>query len=780
MLDFGSIVFLSSNWFPLAAGVALLVVLVSLWGYARSRLPMRLKLTGTALKTLGVLLLCFCLLEPQWVDKKAKPGENFLAVLADNSQGMGIRDAGSATSRAEELTAILKPQPGDWQEALDENFQVRRYSFDARLRTTGDFDSLDFKGRASALVGSTRNLGQRFSGRPLAGILLFSDGNATDIESLNDGLGQLPPVYPVVMGKRSSIKDISIIDVQVTSSTFEDAPVAIHCQLAATGFPAENIVARLLDAEGTVLDTQRPTLGQALKVKFEVKPDSLGVSFYTVELGQAEQAEGQAAEEEATLANNRRIVAVERRKEPYRVLYVAGRPNWEYKFLKRALDDDPQVDLVGLIRIAKREPKFVFKGREGEGGNPLFRGFRGDEEEEGSYDKPILKRLNVKTEDELKDGFPKNAGDLFGYHAIILDDLESAFFMPHQRELIRRTVSERGAGFMMLGGQESFTRGDYENTPIAELLPVYLQRSGTVLPVDNLEYDIERDGWLSQWVRLRKTEADEKDRLEEMPKFRVLNQVDRIKPGASVMASVVGDGNKRMPALVVQRYGHGKSGALLIGDMWRWQMAGKNKNEDLPRAWRQIIRWLVADVPSRVQLTTKSDSGAAGLGRKLVVKARNEEFKPLGFANVELSVMPGGDESQAVDLSVDPDGTETGAFESLYIPREEGGYVARALVRDEDGKTIGDVEAGWASNPAADEFRSLQPNVALMEDLAKRTGGRVLDVSELKEWALDLPTKQSPVMDSFQTPLWHLPWTFAAALFLLVTEWWLRRRHWLP
>ena len=281
-------------------------------------------------------------------------------------------------------------------------------------------------------------------------------------------------------------------------------------------------------------------------------------------------------------------------------------------------------------------------------------------------------------------------------------------------------------------------------------------------------------------MRLRKTEADEKDRLEDMPKFRVLNQVDRIKPGASVMASVLGEDNKRMPALVVQRYGHGKSGALLIGDMWRWQMASKNKNEDLPRAWRQIIRWLVTDVPSRVQLATEADSGAAGLGRRLIVKARNEEFKPLGFANVELSVMPNGDESQAVDLSVDPASTEAGAFESLYIPREEGGYVARAVVRDENGKTIGDVEAGWASNPAADEFRSLQPNIALMEDLAKRTGGRVLDVSELTEWAREMPSKQSPVMDSFQTPLWHLPWMFVAALLLLVTEWWLRRRHWLP
>ena len=68
-----------------------------------------------------------------------------------------------------------------------------------------------------------------------------------------------------------------------------------------------------------------------------------------------------------------------------------------------------------------------------------------------------------------------------------------------------------------------------------------------------------------------------------MPKFRVLNQVDRIKPGASVMASVLGEDNKRMPALVVQRYGHGKSGALLIGDMWRWQMAGKQKRGSAPR-----------------------------------------------------------------------------------------------------------------------------------------------------------------------------------------------------
>ena len=153
MSEYGSIVFLSRDWLPVALGVAALVILVSLWGYGRARLPMRLKLAGITLKTLGIALLCFCLLEPQWVRKKAKPGANIIAVLADNSQGMAIRDAGSTTSRAEELAKALKPEPGDWQEALDENFQIRRYAFDTRLRTTGDFASLDFKGRAIYYVG---------------------------------------------------------------------------------------------------------------------------------------------------------------------------------------------------------------------------------------------------------------------------------------------------------------------------------------------------------------------------------------------------------------------------------------------------------------------------------------------------------------------------------------------------------------------------------------------------------------------------------------------------
>ena len=78
---------------------------------------------------------------------------------------------------------------------------------------------------------------------------------------------------------------------------------------------------------------------------------------------------------EATLANNERTIVVDRGKGPYRILYVAGRPNWEFKFLKRAVEEDEQVQLVGLLRVAKREPKYDWRGHTGETSNPLYRGF---------------------------------------------------------------------------------------------------------------------------------------------------------------------------------------------------------------------------------------------------------------------------------------------------------------------------------------------------------------------------------------------------------------------
>src|SRR5438045_6022989 len=50
-----------------------------------------------------------------------------------------------------------------------------------------------------------------------------------------------------------------------------------------------------------------------------------------------------------------------------------------------------------------------------------------------------------------------------------------------------------------------------------------------------------------------------------------------------------------------------------------------------------------------------------------------------------------------------------------------GGYRATAVVSNGVGAEVGRAEAGWSTDLAAEEFRSLTPNVALLEADRKST-----------------------------------------------------------
>src|SRR5207237_7644633 len=114
---------------------------------------------------------------------------------------------------------------------------------------------------------------------------------------------------------------------------------------------------------------------------------------------------------------------------------------------------------------------------------------------------------------------------------------------------------------------------------------------------------LTREGLLQPWARLRDNEAAEKSRLETMAPSQVLNRVREVKPGATVVATVTDDASQAWPALVVQRFGRGKTGALTIGDVWRWGLHDADAHRDMDKSWRQIARWLVNDVPNRVEIT---------------------------------------------------------------------------------------------------------------------------------------------------------------------------------
>ncbi|MDB5319596.1 MAG: putative rane protein [Phycisphaerales bacterium] len=852
--DMPKLVWGAASWLPVAATVAALLFLLVVAGYWRASGASRgLRVAAGSVKLLGILILAACLLEPLASGARARPGANQFVVLADNSRSMSLPvrpDASTSRTRGDELKSLLAPD-AKWLEQLGRDFDLRQYAFDTQLRTLARAtDDLTFDGDASALAAALDRLTRRFHNRPLAGVFLLTDGNPTDAQALERLLAQsqgknsstqpatidiapaahLPPIYPVLIGRQGPARDVGVSDVAVTQTNFEDTPVNLTAQLTATGYKGQAIVAQLLDEAGKVIDQQRVTAtaeqtvtsddtaaAQPLTVRFRLKPDRPGVSFYRVraaaeaELAQFNDPSDSSKSHEATLANNTRLVTVDRGRGPYRVLYVAGRPNWEFKFLQRACKEDDQVQLVGLIRVARREPKFNFLSK-GESANPLFRGFDPDGRNKNQveqYDQPVMVRLGTADETELRAGFPKTAEELFKYHAIVLDDIEAEFFTQDQMQLMKDFVRQRGGGLLMLGGVESFKNGKYDKTPLGDLLPVYtdgapdLPVGESAAPDDGTHpadirhrLALTREGWLEPSVRLRADEDAERKRLETMPAFAVLNPVRGIKPGASVLARAIpvyppggsnsaGDDSAAaaaaIPALVEQRFGQGRAAALLVGDLWRWGLhRPKPEENDLDKAWRQTVRWLVAEVPARVELSTQSRRGPDEPDGALTLTAvvRDPSYAPLDNATITIKVTP--PDGKTVDLRAEADPKQSGRYQAVYVPRQNGAYRAQATAAAPDASDVGHAEAGWTYEPAAEEFRTLQPDARLLDRIARATGGQVVQAADLNDFAATLPTRHAEITEPYTNPLWHNSWVFLLAMLCLTAEWGLRRWKGLP
>ncbi len=762
------------DWALAASLTAAVLIAATAWSYLRAPAKSGLRALAAGLKMAAIIALALCLLEPLVSGTRPRPKANVFAILVDNSRSMRIEDRSAPTTK--QLTRWLSDETTRWRSRLEQDFDVRVYSFDREIQRLETNAPIEFSGTGTRVVSAIESIQSRFQHRPIAGALLLTDGNATDQQQ------QLPivdfPIYPVLGPEVKSPADLRIESVRVSQTNFETSPTTVWTTVAGTGFDGDVLVVELLDSKNEPVETQTIELDEETKeasVRFRFRPEESGISFYRLNVypkdEQADFNDGKTRRE-ATLANNSRTILVDRGGGPYRILYVGGRPNWEFKFLRRALHEDDEIELVGLLRIADKEPKFSFRDRSGiSDGNQLFEGFdQRDPEETESYDQPVLLRLGIEDEAELRDGFPKSADELYRYHAIVLDDLEASFFSQDQMLLIRRFVSQRGGGLMMLGGYASLAQGQYHRTPLGELLPVYVGPKDVKRRDGPFRIELTREGWLEPWIRLRSTEKEEEDRLDDMPSFQTRNPIGDVKPGAVVVAEAQGR-DQASPAIVTQRFGKGRTAAVMMGDLWRWSMRRDlKKPDDLPTYWRQSMRWLTADVPRRVEV--EADSATADDTVEIRVTVRDEEFKPYDSAEVTLTISdPLGKSFEVTAES----GKDPGVYSADYWPRDDGGYLVRANVTSADGNMLEARSTGWTSLPAAGEFQTIDANRDWLMSIATQTGGEVIPPNDLDQFVASLPTRKVPVVEPWQYPLWHQPLVLGFALFCLCAEWGLRR-----
>ena len=771
------------NWLTIVILlIAAFAILLGIIYKKTSHAPKNINLAFT-LKFIAGLLILLCILDPQIVSKEPVKGATSFLLLSDNSSSMELKQKGEEKSKADLLKDFLSQGQNTWIEKLKTDFDFHHFAFDERLKEIDNQDQLKFDGKSTSINKHLNEIKDRFEADKTGAVLLLTDGRVTD-KDLKLNYDDLPPIYPVIIPDKSAVKDIAIQNIASSVSAFEDAPIEMRVEVKQNGYDNQELTLELLNEKNKTIQIKKWTANRPLEsLRLKPQDNISGIRFYTVRVyatKEREQFKSNVPLSEVSLKNNTQTHKVDRRGGPYKVLYVSGRPNWEYKFLARSIESDDKIQLRALIRLAKRQEKFTFRpGGKNTNVNPLFQALDDDKAQQGeNYDEPVFMRINTEDDKELEKGFPNTAEELFKYHALIIDDCEASFFTSDQLSLIRDFTSKRGGSVLMLAGMESLIQGNYEKSPLKEILPVYLNRPRSTPPnKKKYKLDLTREGWLASWVRLYDNEEDEEKRLLSMPDFKVINRTSAIKPGATSLANVVDSENNIYPALITQKYGLGRTAVFTVGDFWRWGMMKEKNRQNLGKAWRQMLRWLTAEVPPFIDLKISQNKSPYD-PIKIEYFPRNNSFDILEKLKPIAEITQADGSITKKELT--PDQEKEGLYTANLYPTAKGLYKVNVNLNDEELANLGNQSSAFSYQKTFKEDTQLNVDKAFFEQLAAKSGGKILTLNEVEKFVTDLPEESFKITTEKSVSLWNKSWILALIISLLAADWWLRRTRGMP
>ncbi len=783
---------------PAIAGVILVIAVGALAGYyawrrlgGMNRAP---RISASVLRAGALALVVFLLLDPMLVGDRLAAGRDYVALLFDDSRSMQIAEQGGR-SRGDVMTGRLEASDRGFERALRRRFQVASYRFGSEAERIKGPDELRFNRPRTDIPGAIRQTVQDLSGISIAAVVLFSDGIQQSPDppaSLDDVISLGVPVYSIGVGAGSAWRDLELGELAVSRTKFDRSPLVVTAPIAASGLDGREAVVDLRRAGSTLMTRRFAITGESEEheVRFEHVPEEKGWLEFEVTARLAGSGEPESpavpraalsptGSEKVTHNNTRRFI-IDNRQRKYRVLYFCGRPNWENKFVRRALAEDEEIELTSLIRISKAERKFVYRGKRSNIANPLFDGFNPDRDQP-RYDEAVFLRFGPQGAD-LDDGYPLRAEDLFGFDLIIWGEIEHDFFSQRHLELTRDFVARRGGAFLLLGGPDSFTKGGYARSTIESMMPVLLiPPSEGAAPDSEGTYNLEFaarptiDGALSgAWTLDRDPDRD-LSLWDDLPDLLGINRLPYTRAGAAVLARADSPelGAEGAPLFAWQRYGSGRCAVLATGSTWRWQMSLPGEDNRHERLWRQIVRSLVVDVPEPITVRDIADVYTTDEEIEFDLAVRDALFIDReGLQTVVAARAPSGLEHA---LPVEESIQEAGIYGVRYRPDEPGAHVLSISASDASGEAIASAESAVLVEDDRREFRRARADMGFLRQIAEATGGKLIALDKINEIP-DLISREDHVStEQIRRHLWNLPIFFIALVLMLSAEWFIRR-----
>jgi uncharacterized membrane protein len=729
---------------PVGAPVAAVVVIAALamafvsYRVLRSRVQWRERAVLAALRITALAIILFCIFRPVLVVKAAVVQQNVIGVLIDDSRSMQLPDkTADQGSRGDLVRRTFGNPDSPMMEALSDRFLVRTFRFSSSTARVSAPSDLTFSGTQTRLAGAIESARQELAGLPVSGLVLVTDGADTTDATVADALlaskAEALPVFTVGVGQETLAHDIQVGRVSTPRTALKGTSLLVDAVLTQTGYAGQTVT---LDVE----DGGRIVGSQPVRLPADGDPVSVRVRFTATEAGpRVFRLKVAPQPGEVVTQNNQRDVQIDIRDRRERILYYEGEPRFEMKFARQAIKDDPNLQLVTLQRTA--ENKHL--------------------------------RLDVEASGvELAAGFPKTREELFAYRGLVLGSIEASAFTADQLRMIAEFVDVRGGGLLFLGGPRAFAEGGYAGTPVAEVMPVVMDRAGGAL--SHLKIHPTRAGQAHAVTQIGDTEQASADRWKSMPPLTTVNLIEAIKPGATALLSATDDRRRERVVLAYERYGRGKSVAFAVQDSWHWQMDATMRVEDQTHEnfWRQLLRWLVDGVPDPVETRTLTDRVEPGQPVTLTADVVDPRFVELNDATVVAQVTaPSG---KKVSVPLQWTGERNGQYRATFETSEPGWYQAK-LDATRDGKSVGSAVAHVRAAPDDAEYFDAAMHAPLLKRIAQETGGRFYQADAMSSLPEDLKYSGRGVTAVEERELWHMPALLLALVTVICAEWGLRR-----
>jgi len=721
-------------------GLVVAGVLVYSYSQARGKSAWRDRAILAALRVGVVAVLVFCLLRPKLVLSSVIPQRTFLGVLIDDSRSMQIADGPEARSAV--VQRLVGSADSTLARALAEKFVLRFFRFSSGTERVAGGADATFAGRETHLGRSLEEAREELAGVPLSGLVVLTDGADNSGSGLTEALLGLKaasvPVFTVGIGRERFPKDVELTRVDAPREVLKGSSLVVDLQVRQTGYRGSKVTVYVEDA-GRIVGSREfelPADGQSATVRVHFTAGEAGPRVFRFRIP--------AQEGELVPQNNQQdaLIVVNDRRE--KILYFEGEPRYEVKFIRRAIAADKNVQVVVLQRTA--QDKYL--------------------------------RLDVDSASELLGGFPKTREELYKYRGLILGSVEAGFFTPDQLRMIGDFVSQRGGGLLALGGKRAFSEGGYAGTSVAEMLPVILDgKAGDEKEpfFAEMKVDATPAGLVHPAMQIAPTEEATAKRWKELPPVSTFNPIGRVKPGATTL--LTGSGRNlpgRQVVLAYQRYGRGKSVAFTVQDSWIWQMHADIPLEDQTHEtlWRQMLRWLVADVPGEVTISPSRDRASPGEPVTLTAEVDDDRYLRINDAQVSARITDPAGKQQ--DVPMEWTVNRDGEYRATFTPPTEGIYQIHASAT-EGGKPLPTGVTYLQAAPLSTEYFDAEMHAAVLRRIAEETGGRFYTPETVSSLPEDVSYTESGAAVVEERDLWDMPVVFLLLMALVGAEWGYRR-----